>query len=962
VSSAHWTGEKMPRMILAAVAVLLTAATLRAQEQTGVLQGRAVDSSGGLLPGVTVTVSGPTILGGGRSTTTSDQGTYRIPAIPIGLYTVTFELSGFQTAAFKDIRVQAGATFTVDAQLGVGTVQETVTVSGASPVIDTAATNVSFTYTKELMNTIPNARDVWAMVGQAPGMTTTVLNVGGTNTGNQPQFRAHGTDPRQNTFILAGANVTDNSGTGGSQFYYDIDSFDEMQIEMNSHGADVQSPGVILNMVPRSGTNLFRGTGSLYYGNDNVQADNVDADLRARGVDRASNLHSYFDGGADLGGPILRDRVWFWGAFRYQEIERFVTGTRNADGTFPIDRTFLWYPTAKVNWQVNKSQNVSAFFNMQQKKRFNSGLSALRPLETTVDQQNDPVSKVISLRDDWVASPRLLVSFKGYYLKGAFRTTQVAGVNPDTPPRLETSTNAFSAAPPSLLRSFRQGQQASVAANYSADDFLGGRHDLKFGVEFGRFEAPIETTFPGDHQLNFFQGAPLEVLLYAPGRQNSVANQRAAYIQDGWVRDRWRFNLGLRFDQQQSFLPEETAPQSRFFPDPVKQLETDDLISWNNLSPRLGVIYDVTGSSKTLVKASYSRYYWQIFTTKTGQASLAGPRTYRYTWLDLNGDSRFTNNELGALRSVDDPATRPISIDPDLEPTFTDEFTAGVVHELMPNVSLSGTFIARNDKDFDWRINRDVAAADYTAVNGIDSGPDGLPRTADDGGAIVFYELSAAKRALSPNYIATRPGFAQEYRGLELTLQRRLTARWQAVGSVTFGVQRENLGDSPLTLLPVLPVITPAALPAGLPTPQDVDKTTGTRLDTSIPVVGKLMGSYMFPFRLSMSGFYQFLAGSPFTRTINAVSALGRTLGQGNVVIHSGTRNEDSYAGVHLLDVRFNYDLPVSRSSIALSLDFFNALNTNTVTRVNALSGTNFNRVIDFVPPRAVRAGVKVRF
>ena len=159
-------------------------------------------------------------------------------------------------------------------------------------------------------------------------------------------------------------------------------------------------------------------------------------------------------------------------------------------------------------------------------------------------------------------------------------------------------------------------------------------------------------------------------------------------------------------------------------------------------------------------------------------------------------------------------------------------------------------------------------------MNGTDPGPDGRVGTADDGGALVFYELSAAKRALSPNYIATRPGFTQEYRGLELTLQRRLTGRWQVVGSVTFGVQRESLGDSRETLLAVN-VITPPALPAGLPTPQDVDKTNGTRIDTSIPVIGKLMGSYQFPFRLSVSGFYQFLAGSPFTRTVNAVSALG---------------------------------------------------------------------------------------
>jgi hypothetical protein len=951
----------MGRTMLALVVMLAIAASTSAQEQTGVLQGQAMDSSGAALPGVTVTVSGPTILGGSRSTTTSEQGTYRIPAVPIGLYKLSFELPGFQTTVYENIRVQAGVTFTLDAQLGVATVQETVTVTGASPIIDTAATHVSFTYTKELMSTIPNARDVWAMVSQAPGMTTAVINVGGTNTGNQTQFRAHGTDPRQNTFILAGANVTDNSGTGGSQFYYDIDSFDEMQIEMNSHGADVQTPGVILNMVPRSGTNLFRGTGSVYYGDDRIQSDNVDADLRARGVDRASNLKSYFDGGLDIGGPILTDRIWFWGAFRYQEIERFVTGTRNADGTFPIDRTFLWYPTAKVNWQASTAHNVSVFFNMQQKKRFNSGLSVLRPLETTVDQQNDPISRVVSLRDDWVVSPRFLVSVKGYYLKGAFRTTVVAGVDPNTPPQLETSTNAFSGAPPSLLRSFRQGQSAGVTANYSADGFLGGRHDVKFGMDIGRFEAPVETTFPADHQLNLFQGAPLEVLLYAPGRQNSVAKQFAAFVQDGWVRGPFTFNLGVRFDHQASYLPEETAPQSRFFPDPIRQEATEDLISWNNLSPRLGVIYDLTGTSKTLVKASYSRYYWQIFTTKTAQASLAGTRTFRHTWNDLNGDRRFTTEELGALRSVDDPATRPITIDPDLNPTFTDELTAGVVHELIPNVSVSGTFIARNDKDFDWRINRDVSAADYTAVNGTDPGPDGRVGTGDDGGPLVFYEISAAKRTLSPDYITTRPGFTQEYRGFELTLQRRLTGRWQAVGAMTFGVQRENLGGSPLTLLAVN-VINPPALPAGLPTPQDVDRTTGTRLDTSIPVVGKLMGSYQFPFRLSVSGFYQFLAGSPFTRTVNAVSALGRNLSQGNVVIHSGRRNDDSYANVHLLDVRFNYDLPIARSNISLALDIFNATNANTVTRVNALSGGNYNRVIEFVPPRVVRFGVKVRF
>ena len=168
---------------------------VEAQEQTGVLQGRVVDASGAVLPGVTVTVRGPTIIGGAIAAVTGDSGAFRVPTIPIGIYRVTFELAGFGTKAYDDVRIQASTTFTLDATLGVGGLAETITVSGASPIIDTAATDVGFTFTKELMDTVPNARDAWAMVAQAPGVTTSTVNVGGTQTGNQVTFRGHGVDP-----------------------------------------------------------------------------------------------------------------------------------------------------------------------------------------------------------------------------------------------------------------------------------------------------------------------------------------------------------------------------------------------------------------------------------------------------------------------------------------------------------------------------------------------------------------------------------------------------------------------------------------------------------------------------------------------------------------------------------------------------------------------------------------------
>jgi hypothetical protein len=294
------------------------------------------------------------------------------------------------------------------------------------------------------METVPNARDAWAMVAQAPGVTTSTVNVGGTQTGNQVSFRGHGVDPRQNTYILNGANVTDNTNNGASQFFFDVDSFEEMQVEINSHSAEVQTPGMLLNIVPKSGTNELSGTTSFYYGGDQIQSDNVDDELRALGVNRASNLHQYLDTGFDLGGPILRDQVWFWGAFRYQEVENFITGTTNPDGSFPIDRTYLWYPSGKINWKPVQSHNLSGYFNMAQKKRFKRSLSALRPVETTHDQQGAPVARLFTVRDDWTVRPNLLVSLKVNLMDQGFELKAQPGVDvQNTPARLDAATGIW---------------------------------------------------------------------------------------------------------------------------------------------------------------------------------------------------------------------------------------------------------------------------------------------------------------------------------------------------------------------------------------------------------------------------------------------------------------------------------------------------------------------------------------
>jgi hypothetical protein len=293
-----------------------------------------------------------------------------------------------------------------------------------------------------------------------------------------------------------------------------------------------------------------------------------------------------------------------------------------------------------------------------------------------------------------------------------------------------------------------------------------------------------------------------------------------------------------------------------------------------------------------------------------------------------------------------------VTIDPDLKPTYTDEFTVGVTHELMQNLSVEGTFRYRKDSNLTWQIHPDVSAADYTAVQGTDPGRDGVLGTGDDGGPLTFYEIDAAKRGLSTNFITNQPGFEQEYRGFELTMYRRFSDNWQLVGSFTAGVQQDNYASGALRQLGS----------GQLQTPQDVDQIDGTRITNSKPYIFKLMGSYQFVQNLTLSGFWQYVSGDNFTRTVTASSALGRSLNQGNITILSGKRNENSYDAVNLLDLRLQYDLSMERVRASLVFDMFNLFNTNEITGIVTQSGSAFGAVRGFIPPRIFRFGVKVGF
>ena len=266
------------------LAIALSASMAAGQTQTGTVEGSIVDGTGQVLPGVSVTLSGE---GGSEVAVSSGTGTYRFFAVSPGIYTLRFELGGFQTRIYEEVRVDIARTTGINVTLDLSTLEETVTVVGEAPLLDTKSTVIGATFDESLLEEVPSARDVWSLIEhQAPGVTTNRLDVGGSETGLQAVFSSRGTSWGQNSYYLNGVNVSCPAALGASGYYYDYDSFEEIQVETGSHPASVNAPGVYLNMVTKTGSNEFTGAVGAFYQNDATQFDNFSSQLESQGATR----------------------------------------------------------------------------------------------------------------------------------------------------------------------------------------------------------------------------------------------------------------------------------------------------------------------------------------------------------------------------------------------------------------------------------------------------------------------------------------------------------------------------------------------------------------------------------------------------------------------------------------------------------------------------------------------------
>jgi len=940
--------------VTAALAVLFVPGMVRAQSNAEIF-GRITDSSGAVMPGVTITLTGPSLIQP-QSTVSVESGAYRFPSIPIGLYAVTFELPGFKRFVRENVRVETGFSAEINVRLDVSAIEETVTVSAAGPIVDTRSTTTGQTFNREMLERIPSARDPWVVLEQTPGIIMNQQNVGGNKSGQQSTFIAHGTGNNE-VWNVDGGNITDMASSSSS-LYFDFDAFEEIQIQTGGSDASVQSSGVSINLVTRSGGNTLRGTSRLYVVDNNLQGTNITDELRAQGAGFGNPIKNIKDYGMEIGGPILKNKVWFWGSAGFNDIEVGVVGfTRpggdptNADDLF-TDLTKLKTYNFKPQIQWNRTNKTTLLYFFNDKIRNARGAGPVNPPETTF-RQTAPVSNFKGSHQ-WIPTNRLTLEAQAFSMpNGGFNLGFHEDGLADVQAALDLVTTMNSRSNQSNDNR-RPQAEARIDGNYFLPSFLGGDHAMKFG--FGYRDTPFgfSSVRGGGATARFSNGNPVEATLYRNSNTETALEQYSAYVQDSYTRGRLTINAGVRFDYQNDEALASSVPANALAPDLLPAVNfrgADSGIQFFDWSPRLGVTYDLSNDGKTVLKGNYAQY-WGTGISTAASLNPVSEVSLRFPWTDLNRDSFVQRNELDLTRILNrtgnyDPAnpSSPVSptvVDPNFKNDRTDEFSVGIERELMDNFGVGAAYIYRTYPDYEnFTTTNGVRSEDYVPVTFTSNC--GNTTCDQPSYTVTYYQLPFTLPGGGTRRNADR---TREYHGLELTARKRFSDRWMVNASANLQSTTYNYGGPNVSYQD----------------PTDIEKLDGAQTGTAnARWLGKLTGLYVLPwYDIGVSGFLNMRQGYPFNRVILSPT---RTGGIGTANVDIDRWGDSRYENFYQLDMRVEKQFQFGRTKWSAAFDVFNVLNSNVVlARTTQQNSTRANFVTEVLAPRVARVGVRLSF
>jgi Carboxypeptidase regulatory-like domain len=966
------------------VSGLLLPAAARAQGSA--IAGIVRDSTGSVLPGVTVEASSPALIERVRTAVADNQGVYRIVDLRPGTYAVAFTLTGFKTVRREGIELTANFTATVNAELEVGAIEETVTVSSASPVVDAQNILRQEVISRETLETLPIAKSMQSFVAIVPGLqvSPSSRDVGGT-TGDRPLGTSiHGSRAADQHIFYNGmrtnnvnASSSSTGGGGGQSIFFNPAAIQEIALEVGTQSVKTETSGVTINVIPKDGGNSFSGIVVANGSNESLQNDNLSDDLRAQGLTRVSRNKGIWDLNAGLGGPIARNKVWFYGAYRRWGSEIFVPGaffnqTPLAWSYTPdqarqaYDQNMATSVNGRLTWQADDKNKISVAVEKQNRCLCYQGIGAgnVSPEATTYTYDRSHY-----WQGKWTSTltSRLLLQAGVSGNKMNWGSKPQVGVAPDVISVTELSTgfryrnvNAHNG------RGDGEGFNSSTYNILLSADYVTGSHSFAIGTNILHARPTTDVGVDTDREYRFLNGEPVQVILRAtPQKLVNRLNDVGIWASDQWKIRQLTLNLGVRFTSFDAYIPEQSVAAGTFVPERT-YAKVPDVVAWRDFTPRLGAAYDLTGDGRTALKFAVSRFLighaGDVMNAKNPQVTVVSQATR--AWQDADRDfvtdcdllNPDLNGECDAIsdRLFGQTVTPTTVQDPDTlhgygSRDYNWEVSAGIQRELMARVSVGAAYFRRWFANFLATDNRLVGPSDFDpfCVNApID------PRLPNGGGDQIcgLYDISQAKFGRVDNLVTFADQFGtrtEVYDGVDLTVNARLPRGVVVQGGLNTG----RVVTDDCTVRPDSPEnrfcrVTPPFL-------NDV----------------KLALSYPLPWwNLQLSGTVQSSPGPEITASWAVPSALvqpslGRPLASGRTttvaLVQPGTLYGDRFNQV---DARLTKIMKLGRASVRGMMDVYNLFNASAVLAQNNTYGPLWQQPQLVLSGRFVKFGVQVDF
>ena len=907
------------------VAALAVAPSAFAQRTTGTLAGTVTDESGAVLPGVTVSLKGEMVVGT-QTTQSGPQGLYRFGALPAGTYDVSFSLTGFSTLHRSGLRVPVGSTVEANVSLKVSQMAEEVTVTGEGAVVDTTTNQVSTNYDKEWVRNAPVPRfTFFDLINAAPGVNQA-------QTGDS-RSTSLGSAGNENSYQLDGTDFTAPL-TGAAWPWPNTDAIEE--IEVLSLGAPAEYgnvQGAVFNVVTRQGSNTFHGDVNFYFQSDGLTGRNT---TEAEDGGLPYTRDKYNDATFHLSGPIIKDKLWFYGSYQYQRDYASPAGVPpEFPNKFDADRVF-----GKLNWQISAKHKLmfayhDDYYRIPCADTLCNALTA--PSTIKVEHGHNPSPNVTYtgvLSDKTYVEARV----SGFY--GKDHGDPLQDGEPRVNPRyLDLDTGEITGGIYSWYDgdSWKTGVSAKVS--HFAEDFLGGSHDFKFGVQAN--EGGGDYLGGYNDYIRTYSGVPSYAYGYlAPGHVAGSTRGIGFFADDAFrLNDRLTLNLGVRYDYNKAFFDSYPILDNNLN-EIGRTQAVDNVYSWNSVAPRIGFNWKMTKDGRTTLKAHYGRYYRGVI---TGEFDDVGPSVPPL--IAFSGEYDAAGNRIGEEVISDNTN---LHVDPDFKNPYTDQYIVGIERELTKDVGLAVNYVYKRGKDFGgWEdIGATYVPVTYSDTEGADaSGRDiTVYRRESDPSESVFL-------LTNPSNMFTR------YHGVTVQFQKRMADNWQATASFVWSKATGRIGSS--NAGPIGSVASTAQRFGR--DPNDFVNTDG-RLNYDRPVNVKVQLVYKLPAGFLVGANYNYQQGRPWARLVQVPSDLINRSSQILAEPMDGSRRVGSW---NLLDLRLQKDFGLGKTArFSLFGDVLNTFNNAANDNVGSRLGTSdsFGLKTDFVLPRRLMLGAKLTF